>query len=97
MICGHGPTAIPYDDPKRTCVLGEIRPLDEVETLRRKLAGIQPLADGAEILRRKLAEIQPLADEAKTLRQKLTEIQQSNSWKLTRPLRLLKQLLHRRI
>jgi hypothetical protein len=27
MICGHGPFAIAYDDPKRTCELGEIRPM----------------------------------------------------------------------
>jgi hypothetical protein len=27
MICGHGPFAIAFDDPKRTCELGEVRPL----------------------------------------------------------------------
>jgi hypothetical protein len=34
MICGHGPSAIPFDDPKRACILGETRPLkDEVDSL----------------------------------------------------------------
>jgi hypothetical protein len=27
MICGHGPFAIAFDDPKRTCELGEVRSL----------------------------------------------------------------------
>jgi hypothetical protein len=34
MICGHGPFAIPFDDPKRACILGETRPLkNEVDSL----------------------------------------------------------------
>jgi hypothetical protein len=34
MICGHGPSTIPFDDPKRACILGETRPLkDEVDSL----------------------------------------------------------------
>jgi uncharacterized coiled-coil protein SlyX len=33
MICGHGPFAIAFDDPKRTCELAEVGELEEVRLL----------------------------------------------------------------
>ena len=45
MICGHGPSAIPFDDPERTCILGETAPLTEE---------VRSLTDEADALRREL-------------------------------------------
>ena len=45
MICGHGPSAIPFDDPKRTSILGETNEVqsltEEVDALRRELQAMK--------------------------------------------------------
>ena len=59
MICGHGPSAIPFDDPKRSCILGETRPLkDEIENLTNRY---NTLRDEAENTRRELQIIKQSA------------------------------------
>jgi MoaA/NifB/PqqE/SkfB family radical SAM enzyme len=88
MICGHGPSAIPYDDPKRSCILGETRPLqDAIDTLTGEvdaLTGeVRSLTD----------QFNTLSAEAEALRGELQIIKQSNSWRITRPLRFLRRKL----
>jgi hypothetical protein len=52
MICGHGPSVIPFDDPKRTCILGETRPLNnKIDSLNDE---VDALTDEAKGLRRDL-------------------------------------------
>jgi hypothetical protein len=42
MICGHGPSAIPFDDPKRTSILGEVHSLtDEVHALTEEVDSLR--------------------------------------------------------
>ena len=63
MICGHGPSAIPFDDPQRNCILGETRPLtDEVDALRQELQIIKQstswkITQPLRFLRRKLFDL----------------------------------------
>jgi hypothetical protein len=78
MICGHGPNAIPFDDPKRTCILGETPPLTNK---------VQSLTGAVNALTN---QVSALADEARALRRELQAMRQSKSWQLTRPLRFLR-------
>jgi hypothetical protein len=91
MICGHGPFAIAYDDPKRTCELGEIRPLAAArdEAVAARDAAIAE-RDGAVSGRdRAFAEIAQL-------RADLEAVLRSKSWRITRPLRALRRRLQQR-
>jgi hypothetical protein len=78
MICGHGPFAIAYDDPERTCELGEIRPL----TAERDRAVAE--RDGYR------AERDRLVAECDRLCVELDAMRRSRSWRMTRPLRAIR-------
>jgi hypothetical protein len=85
MICGHGPFAIAYDDPERTCELGEIRPLaaqrDRAVVERDELMAARD---------RSAAERDRCMAERDRLRAELDAMRRSKSWRMTRPLRLLR-------
>jgi hypothetical protein len=88
MICGHGPFAIAYDDPKRTCELGEVRALaaEREEAVAAR--------DGALAERdRAAAERGRSMAEAAQLRADLEMMHGSRSWRITRPLRALRRRL----
>ena len=85
MICGHGPFAIAYDDPERTCELGEVRPLAAARD--RSMAE----RDGYRAERDRLVmERDRLTAERDHLRAELESLRRSKSWRVTRPLRLLR-------
>jgi hypothetical protein len=95
MICGHGPSAIPFDDPKRTCILGETGPLqDEIDSLN---GVVNALTSEVRSLTGEVGALtgqyNALTDEAEVLRRELQIIKQSNSWKITQPLRFLRRKL----
>jgi hypothetical protein len=92
MICGHGPFAIAYDDPERTCELGEIRNFiaeRDGSTAERDRA----IAERDRLMTerdRLLMERDELMAESDRLRADLTAVRDSKSWRMTRPLRLLR-------
>jgi len=81
MICGHGPFAIAFDDPKRTCELGEVRPL---AAERDRLLAERD---------RSVAESERLRTELATVMRECDTMLRSKSWRITRPLRFLRQTL----
>jgi hypothetical protein len=102
MICGHGPFAIAFDDPKRTCELGEVRPLAaerdryKVERDHCKAERDRTLAELDRSIaerERSRAETDNLRTELETLKRGFDTLLRSKSWRMTRPLRLLRQKL----
>lgn len=86
MICGHGPFAIAFDDPKRTCELGEIRPL----AAERDRAIVERDGALAAARDRSAAERDGFMAECDRLRAELDAMRRSKSWRMTLPLRLLR-------
>jgi hypothetical protein len=93
MICGHGPFAIPFDDPKRACELGEVRPL-AAERDRYKIERDRSVVELDRSLgerKRFIAESERLRAELATVKRELDTVLRSKSWRITRPLRFLRQ------
>jgi hypothetical protein len=88
MICGHGPFAIAFDDPWRTCELGEIRDL-VAERDRYKAESDRHKAEWD----RYEAERNACIAESDRLRAELDSMRSSKSWRMTRPLRALRAKL----
>ena len=88
MICGHGPFAIAFDDPKRTCELGEVRPLAAERD--RLLAELDQLRAERN---RCIGESEQLRTELATVMRECDTMLRSKSWRITRPLRFLRRTL----
>ena len=92
MICGHGPFAIAFDEPKRVCELGEVRPM-AAERDRYKGERDRLLSELNQSLAERdcsRAESEQLRTELATIRREFDAVLRSKSWRITQPLRFLR-------